>query len=68
MVRGAIALYGAYSVDGKTLKLKVEGSTYPNWNNTDQVREIVSFNKDEFTWRVAGSRGTTNETTFRRAK
>ena len=68
VVNGSIALYGSYALDGKTLKLKVEGSTFPNWNGADQTREIIAFKGDEFTWRVKGSTGGTNETTFRRVK
>jgi hypothetical protein len=68
VVNGSIALYGSYGLDGKVLKLKVEGSTFPNWNGTDQTRDIIAFKDDEFTWRVKGSTGGTNDTTFRRVK
>jgi hypothetical protein len=67
-VLGAIGLFGTYALDGKVIRMKVEGSTYPNWTGTEQTRNIVSFSADEFKWTVAGSLGGTGELVWKRIK
>jgi hypothetical protein len=41
-VAGSIAYFGTYTVDepSKTLIMKLEGSTYPNWVGTEQKRTL----------------------------
>ena len=41
-VQGSIAYFGTYTANDadKTLVMRVEGSTYPNWAGTDQKRTI----------------------------
>ena len=46
-VEGSIAYFGTYSVNGTDLILHVEGSTFPNWNGTDQKRNNLSVTADE---------------------
>jgi len=48
VVRGSIGYYGRYTLDEKEgkIKLRYEGSTYPNWDGDEQVR-LVSVNGDE---------------------
>jgi hypothetical protein len=45
-----IAYYGIYSVDGKDVNLHIEGSSFPNWNGTDQKRTNLSITGDEMRW------------------
>lgn len=67
-VLGGLGLFGAYAVEGKVVKMKVEGSTYPNWNGTEQTRNITSWTHDELKWSLPGSRGGTAELVFERVK
>jgi hypothetical protein len=56
IVTGSIAYFGTYSVNesqGK-LNLHYDGSTYPNWDGTDQVRSIIIAG-DELRIEVAAS-------------
>ena len=45
----SIAMIGTYSYNptDKTLTFKVESSTFPNWNGTQQKRIVVTATKDE---------------------
>jgi lipocalin-like protein len=68
-MEGGIALYGTYSVGAdKSISMKVEGSTYPNWTGTDQKRTVASFTGDELKWTLPASIGGTAEVTWRRVK
>ena len=49
-VEGSLAYFGTYSVSGTDLILHVVGSTFPNWNGTDQRRTNVSVKGDELTY------------------
>jgi hypothetical protein len=40
-VQGSLAYFGRYTVDGETLTLQIETSTYPNWNGETQTRPIA---------------------------
>jgi lipocalin-like protein len=46
-VQGTLGMSGAYTVVGNTLSFKVEASTYPNSEGTEQKRTIVSLTTDE---------------------
>ena len=68
VVRGSIATFGTYSVVDKGLVIKVEFSTFPNWNGTEQKRTIA-ISGDEMKWtNPAGSAGGVVELGFKRAK
>lgn len=67
-VLGGLAFFGTYSVKDKVLYLKIEGSTYPNWTGTEQMRPIVSFSPPDFKWALQASVGGTGEVTWRRIK
>ena len=55
--QGSIATYGTYSVADKTLKVKVDHSTFANWNGAEQTRTIA-ITGDEMKWsNPAGSAG-----------
>jgi len=42
-VRGSLAYFGTYSLEGKTAKLTLAGSTYPNWAGTTLTFTIRSL-------------------------
>jgi len=65
---GGIALFGTYSVADKVINFKVAGSTYPNWNGTEQKRNVSAFTPDQFTWTLPASIGGTAEVTWKRVK
>jgi len=44
---GSISYYGAYSVSGSELILRVEYSSFPNWNGTEQKRTNFTLTGDE---------------------
>ena len=69
-VEGSNSHYGTYAVDAasKTITLKVEGSSYPNWTGTEQKRPILSFSGDDLKWPVAASAGGTGEVAWKRVK
>ena len=47
MVHGSIAYFGTYVLDGATLKMHVDTSTFPNWTGTEQRRTNVTLTSDE---------------------
>jgi hypothetical protein len=69
---GSDALFGAYTVDGvkRTVTLRVEASSYPNDNGTDQTRVVKSIGESELVLDIPASPngGTTIELTFKRVK
>src|SRR5262245_39654679 len=68
VVKGSIATYGTYSVADKTFTLKIEHSTFPNWNGAEQTRTIT-VSGDELKWNnPAGSGGGVTELVFKRMK
>jgi hypothetical protein len=53
VVQGMIAHFGTYSVNeaDKSLTFRIEGSSFPNWDGTQQKRTITSLTAgDELTW------------------
>ena len=69
IVTGSIALYGSFTVEDKTLHMKVEGSTFPNWVGTIQKRPIPKLTTDEMVFTNSiGSSGGQNEVSFKRIK
>jgi hypothetical protein len=69
VVQGSIAHFGTYSVDegGKTLVLRIEASTFPNWTGAEQ-RRAFALRGDQLTYTSPGSIGTPSEVTMRRVK
>ena len=68
VVKGSIAYFGTYTLDGDTLRMHIEGSTFPNWENTDQTR-VVHLSGEQFTWENASaSAGGNAKLVFRRVK
>ena len=49
VVQGSLAYYGSYAVaseKGQTVNLRIEGSTFPNWDREDQKR-VMTVKGDE---------------------
>ena len=68
VVQGSTSTFGTYSLADKTLTIKVEHSTFPNWIGTDQQRTITTTG-DEMKWtNLAGSGGGVVELILRRAQ
>ena len=66
----SIAMLGSYSHNeaDETLTFKVESSTFPNWNGTQQKRVIVAASKDELKYITpTASSGGVGTVTWRRA-
>jgi hypothetical protein len=52
-IQGIISHFGTYSVNeaDKSITLRIEGSSFPNWDGTQQKRIITSLTAgDELTW------------------
>ena len=47
---GSISYYGTYSVSGSDLILRIEYSSFPNWNGTEQKRTNFTLKGDELTY------------------
>ena len=69
-VRGMIAYYGTYSVNGTDVMLHIEGSSFPDWNGTDQKRTNLSITGDEMRWTqpTTSGGGQPAETLWKRAR
>lgn len=69
-VQGMLAYYGTYSVNGTDVALHIEGSSFPNWNGTDQKRTNLSIKGDEMRWTQPVTSGGREpaETLWKRAK
>jgi hypothetical protein len=48
-ISGIVSHFGTYTVDepGKTLVFHVEGSAYPNWDQTQQRETIMALNPND---------------------
>jgi hypothetical protein len=71
-VEGLNAYFGRYSVSesDKTLTFHIEGSSFPNWDGTEQKRPIVSLTPDElkYTNPAPSTGGSATELSWRRTK
>jgi Lipocalin-like domain len=49
---GIITYFGTYTIDeqSKTLSMRVEGSSFPNWDDTTQKRMVSALEADEFVY------------------
>ncbi len=71
VVGKSIALFGTYSMNptDKTITLKVDTATFPNWNATEQKRSLITVSEDELKYTTArASGGGTATVTWNRAK
>lgn len=70
VAQGTLAFYGRYSVNetDHILTLHVEGSSYANWDATDQ-RRVITVTSNELKWTSsAASGGGTAEVIWKRTK
>ena len=70
IVQGSLAYFGTYTVTeaDKTINLRIETSTFPNWNGTDQKR-TYTLSGDELTIiNAQASGGGTAQVVWKRAK
>jgi len=70
IVEGSIVHFGTLAVNAadKTLTLKIETATFPNWDGTEQKRAFT-LTDDELTYTVpAASAGGTSTTVWKRTK
>jgi Lipocalin-like domain len=71
IIQGSLAYSGTYTVNAKdgTVTLRIERSTFPNWNGTDQKRTITALTANELKWHnPAATVGGTTETDWKRNK
>ena len=71
VVGKSIAMMGTYTVDSaaRTLVFKVDSSTFPNWNGTEQKRSIVTASEGELKYITAtASSGGVGTVTWARAR
>ena len=66
---GTITYFGTYSANetDSSIAIHVEGSSYPNWNGTDQKR-FVAITGDQLTLSVRPPNGDVVEVLWKRAK
>ena len=59
VVGGTLAHFGTYAVDetGHTLTLHIEGSTYPNWDQTLQKRQFAVLSPEDLKWETPDASG-----------
>lgn len=70
VVQHSLTFIGTYKIsDDGTLTLHVDRSTFPNWNGTDQKRDITSLTASELKWHnPLATVGGTIETSWKRNK
>src|SRR5205823_6428282 len=69
VVSKSIAFFGSYSLADKTLTLKIETATFPNWNGAEQKRNLVTVSKDELKYITpSASGGGVGTVTWKRAQ
>lgn len=69
IVQGSICYFGTYTLDEatKALTMHLEGSSFPNWTETDQKRSIT-LTGDELAWKGVSTFGRPFRTVWTRAK
>jgi Lipocalin-like domain len=66
---GSIAYFGTYALSGDSITLRLEGSTFPNWNGIEQKRTVkISGDELKLESPVASSGAPSVNLTFKRAK
>ena len=69
--QGTITYFGAYSPNeaDRTIVVRIDGSSFPNWKGTEQKRLIATITRDELKWQnPAASNGGTAQLIWRRTK
>ncbi len=57
IVQGTFAMFGTYSVAGKTLTLNVTGGTWPNWTGTTRTAELTFRTDDDMEYAIPNTIG-----------
>ena len=52
-VQGYLGYFGTYALNGTDLVFHIEGSSFPNWNGTEQKRTNVTITGDELKYSQA---------------
>jgi len=67
--QGTITYFGTYSVDeaDQAIAIRVEASSFPNWNGTDQKR-LFELTEDQLKLTVRPPRGGSVDVVWKRAK
>ncbi len=68
IVQGTFAMFGTYSVEGKTLTLNVAGGTWPSWTGTTQTAELTFRTNDEMAYAIPNTIGGKSINTLKRVK
>jgi hypothetical protein len=69
IVAGSIAHFGSYAADDKTITFRIETSTHPNWDGTEQKRSfIIAGDELKYTGISAVIGGGSATLTWKRAK
>ena len=68
IVQGTFAMFGTYSVEGKTLTLHVAGGTWPSWTGTTQTAEVTFRTDDEMAYAIPNTIGGKSVNTLKRVK
>ncbi len=69
VVQGSLAFFGTYTVSNdRTLTLRIERSTFANWDGTDQKRIIISLTANELKWQGVPTIGGNAELVWKRTK
>ena len=71
VIQGSLSNYGTYSVSDadRTLVLRIEQSSFPNWSGTEQRRFIATISRDELKWvNYVASNGGTAQIVWKRTK
>jgi Lipocalin-like domain len=71
VVQGSISYFGTYSVNeaDSTMTLHIERCSFPNWNGTDQIRQITSLTAQELKYtNPTASFGGAAELTWKRMR
>jgi hypothetical protein len=71
IIQGSLAMFGTYSFDEASgaLTIKIERSTFPNWNGTEQKRQITGLSSSDLKWQNSGaSIGGSTENVWHHAK
>src|ERR1700733_6068826 len=53
VAQGTLSHFGTYTVDeaGKTINFRIQGSSFPNWENTSQKRLVTALTDEVLTYR-----------------
>ena len=66
-VQGTFTYFGTYTISDRTLNIHVVGSSFPNWNGTDQKRSFTVSGDDLKLTNPVASTGGTTEVVWKRA-